>query len=89
MWCPSFVHPSVGVELLMRVRLGCLSVHEHTSRFARRNTDDDDVQGQAACGATVGSVARFMFECPVTTIARAAMYDVIKASIYGESKLQQ
>jgi hypothetical protein len=38
---------SFGVELLMRVRLGCLSVHEHTTRFARRNiNDDDDVQGQ-------------------------------------------
>jgi hypothetical protein len=52
------VHPSFGVELLMRVCLGCLSVHEHTSRFARRNIDDDDddVQGQApcpACGATI------------------------------------
>jgi hypothetical protein len=48
------------------VRLGCLSVHEHTSRFARRNIDDDDgVQGQApcpACGATVESVAHLMFE---------------------------
>jgi hypothetical protein len=59
------VHPSFGVELLMQVRLGCLSVHEHTSRGARRNIDDDDdddddVQGQApcpACGATVESVA--------------------------------
>jgi hypothetical protein len=60
----------------MRVRLGCLSVHEHTSRSARRNIDDDDddVQGQApcpACGATVESVAHLMFdECPVTTTAR-------------------
>jgi hypothetical protein len=87
------VHPSFGVELLMRVRLGCLSVHEHTSRFARRNIDDDDgVQGQApcpACGATVESVAHLMFECPVTTTARAQMYHVIKASVNGESKLQQ
>jgi hypothetical protein len=80
----------------MRVRLGCLSVHEHTSRFARRNIndddDDDDVQGQApcpACGATVESVAHLMFECPVTTTARAQMYHFIKASINGQSKLQQ
>jgi hypothetical protein len=67
----------------MRVRLGCLSVHEHTSRFARRNIDDDDVQGQApcpACGATVESVAHLMFKYPVTTTARAQMYHVIKAS---------
>jgi hypothetical protein len=38
--------------------------------------DDDDVQGQApcpACGATVESVAHLMFECPVTTTARAHM----------------
>jgi hypothetical protein len=63
------VHPSFGVELLMRVRLGWLSVHEHTSHFARHNInddddDDDDVQGQApcpACGATVESVAHLMF----------------------------
>jgi hypothetical protein len=81
------------MHMLMRVRLGCLSVHEHTSRFARRNHIDDDVQGQApclACGATVESVARLMFECPVTTTAaRAQMYHVIKASVNGESKLQQ
>jgi hypothetical protein len=47
----------------------------HTSRFARRNIDDDDDdQGQAPCpafGATVESVADLMFECPVTTTARA------------------
>jgi hypothetical protein len=62
------VHASFGVELLMRVRLGCFSVHEHTSRFARHtmddDDDDDDVQDQApcpACGATVESVAHFMF----------------------------
>jgi hypothetical protein len=30
-----------------------------------------------------------MFECPVTTTARAQMYHVIKASVNGESKLQQ
>jgi hypothetical protein len=30
-----------------------------------------------------------LFDCPVTTIARAAMYNVIQASINGESKLQQ
>jgi hypothetical protein len=52
-----------------------------TSHFARRNIDDadDDVQGQApcpACGATVESVAHLMFECPVTTTARAQMYHV-------------
>jgi hypothetical protein len=26
-----------------------------------------------------------MFECPVTTTTRAQMYDVIKASVNGES----
>jgi hypothetical protein len=55
--------------------------------------DDDGVQGQApcpACGATaVESVAHLMFECPVTTTAIAQMYDVIKAPVNGESKLQQ
>jgi CelD/BcsL family acetyltransferase involved in cellulose biosynthesis len=29
------------------------------------------------------------YECPVTTTARAQMYDVLKASVNGESKLQQ
>jgi uncharacterized protein (UPF0212 family) len=49
---------------------------------SRRNLDDDDdddVQGQApcpACGATVESVAHLMFECLVTTTARAQMYHV-------------
>jgi len=74
------VHPSFGFELLMRVRLGCLSVHEHTSRFARRHITDDtdeDVESQApcpACGAPVESIAHFMFECPVTASARTHMY---------------
>jgi hypothetical protein len=30
-----------------------------------------------------------MFECPVTKTARAQMHDVMKASVGGESKLQQ
>jgi hypothetical protein len=35
-------------------------------------------------------MAYLMFKCPVTTTARAQMYNVIKASIAdGESKLQQ
>ena len=89
------VHPSFGFELLMRVRLGCLSVHEHTSRFARRHiTEDTDeyVESQApcpACGAPVESIAHFMFECPVTASARTHMYDIIKTSVNGESKLQK
>ena len=57
------VHPSAGYELLLRVRLGCLSVHERTSRFARRHIDvDDDVEIAhqppcPACGASVESIA--------------------------------
>jgi hypothetical protein len=36
------VHPSFGVELLMQVRSGCqISVHEHTSHFARCDVNDD------------------------------------------------
>jgi hypothetical protein len=89
------VHPSFGFELLMRVRLGCLSVHEHTSRFARRHITegtDEDVESQApcpACGAPVESIAHFMFECPVSASARTHMYDIIKTSVNGESKLQK
>jgi len=75
--------------------LGCLSVHEHTSRFARRHITDDtdeDVESQApcpACGAPVESIAHFMFECPVTASARTHMYDIIKTSVNSESKLQK
>ena len=85
-------YPSFGFELLMRVRLGCLCVHERTSRFAGCHVDDDEVQGQApcpACGASIESIAHLMFECPVTATARSHMYHVIKTSANGESKLQQ
>jgi len=78
----------------MRVRLGCLSVHERTSRFARHITEDTDenVASQApcpACGAPVESIAHFMFECPVTASARTHMYDIIKTSVNGELKSQK
>jgi hypothetical protein len=68
-----------------RVRKVDLNFEAHAAAAAA-------VQGQApcpACGATVESVTHLMFECPVTTTARAQMYHVIKASVNGESKLQQ
>ena len=73
-------HPSLGVELMMRVRLGCLSVHERTARYGRRASDDcgeDEVLSESpcpACGAPVESIAHFMFDCPVTNAKRDAMY---------------
>ena len=87
------VHPSIGVELLMRVRLGCLSVHERTARFARHSDNDDEViEGQApcpACGADVESIAHLMFECSASATARSCMFDIIKSTVDGESRLQQ
>jgi hypothetical protein len=87
------VHPSAGHELLMRVRLGCLSVHERTSRFARHVDDaDDEIVHQPpcpACGASVESIAHLMFECPASATARTQMFDIIKLSDDRQSKLMQ
>ena len=79
----------------MRVRLGCLSVHERTSRFARRHIAvDDDVEIAhqppcPACGASVESIAHLMFECPVSATARTQMFDIIKLSDDRQLKLMQ
>jgi hypothetical protein len=87
------VYPSFGFELLMRVRLGCLCVHEHTSRYGRRNVDEADyVIGQTpcpACGASVESLAHFMFECPATTVFRNHMFTNVGGLNGGVQKLQQ
>jgi len=84
--------PSLGVELMMRVRLGCLSVHERTARYARRvNASDEDLHQLPcpACGAPVESIAHLMFDCPVTSVEREAMYDVLKASADDAAKLEE
>ena len=87
------VPPSFGFELLMRVRLGCLCVHEQTSRYSRRNVDEsDDVLGQApcpACGAPVESLAHFTFDCPATVVFRNQMYANFGDLSGGPQKLQQ
>jgi hypothetical protein len=87
------VYPSFGFELLMRVRLGCLCVHEHTSRYGRRNADEaDEVLGQApcpACNAPVESLAHFMFDCPATVVSRNQMYAMFGHITGGTEKLQQ
>jgi hypothetical protein len=87
------MYPSFGFELLMRVRLGCLCVHEQTSRYGRRNMDEaDNEAGQApcpACGAPVESLAHFMFECHATTVFRDQMFANFCDLIGGDQKLQQ
>jgi hypothetical protein len=87
------VYPSFGFELLMRVRLGCLCVHEHTSRYGRRNVDEsDDMLGQQpcpACRAPVESLAHFLFECPATTACRDQMYAQFGELPGGAQRLQQ
>ena len=80
---------------MMRVRLGCLCVHEQTSRYSRRNDmgeSDDDVSRQApcpACGAPVESLGHFMFDCPATGDFRNHMYASFGDLPGGAQKLQQ
>ena len=87
------VYPSFAFELLMRVRLGCLCVHERTSRYGRRSVDEsDDVLEQQpcpACRAPVESLAHFLFECPATVAFRDQMYAQFGELHGGAQKLQQ
>jgi hypothetical protein len=68
--------PSHGVELMMRVRLGCLCVHERTSRFGGRRANHNTAC--PACHAPVESLSHFMFECPATSSFRDHMFDGIR-----------
>ena len=68
--------PSRGIELLMRVRIGCLCVHERTSRFGGRRANP--TTACPACGAAE-SLSHFMFECPATSSLRNSMFDGIRA----------
>ena len=69
--------PSRGIELLMRVRLGCLCVHMRTSRFGGRKANPNTAC--PACGADGETLSHFVLECPATSSLRSAMFDDIRA----------
>lgn len=66
--------PTKGVELCMRIRLGCLCVHERVAKYARRNAP----LCCPACQAGNESLEHFVFECPAYAALRAAMFGEIK-----------
>lgn len=68
--------PSIGVELLMRVRVGCLGVRELTSTWSGRRANP--ATSCPACGAAVESLSHFLFECPASSEFRAAMLEGIQ-----------
>jgi hypothetical protein len=82
--------PTRGVELLMRVRMGSLCVHERTSRYggSRANTST----ACPACGQNVESLSHLMFDCPATSAQRDAMLDeirsVLRPVVGGAEKLR-
>jgi len=75
-------YPSYGVELLMRVRLQCLSVHERTSRFRRCCNEDSALTVSASCCPACKdgseSLAHLLFVCPMYDEYRKEMFDGIK-----------
>jgi exonuclease III len=85
-------YPTFGVELMMRVRLGCLCVHERVSRFRRNDDEHQEAEAAAAarcpaCNVAVESVGHFLFECPKTADLRSTMLNVLNSCC--SAKLQE
>ena len=85
--------PSKGIELMMRVRLGCLCVHERTRRYSRSNevveSEVIDIAPCPACGNPSESLSHFMFDCPRTAGLRTELFDSLKLVPDGAEKLRQ
>ena len=69
--------PTRGIELLMRVRMGCLCVHERTSRYGGSRADSNTAC--PACGQGVESLSHLMFDCPATSAQRDTMFDEMRS----------
>ena len=78
--------PTRGVELMMRVRLGCLAVHERTSRYGGRRADGN--AACPACGAGVESLSHLLFDCAATSVQRDEMFNEIRALSGCAAKLR-
>ena len=87
------VTPSLGIELMMRVRLGCLCVHERTTRYSRsRDAAESEVINIApcpACGSSTESLSHFVFDCPATAELRSELFDNLRRVPGGAEKLRQ
>ncbi|KAF6254033.1 hypothetical protein COO60DRAFT_361307 [Scenedesmus sp. NREL 46B-D3] len=66
-----------GIELLLRVRMGCLCVHERTSQCGGRRANS--TSGCPCCGAEVESLSHLMFNCPATSAQRDSMFAEIRS----------
>jgi hypothetical protein len=65
--------PTRGIELLMRVQMGCFCVHERTSRYGGSRADSNTAC--PACGQGVESLSHLMFDCPAASVQRDTMFD--------------
>lgn len=85
--------PSLGIELMMRVRLGCLCVHERTTRYSRSSdaADSENLTSAPcpACNAPVESLSHFLFDCSKTVEMRSVLFDSLNRIPGGAEKLRQ
>ena len=76
-----------------RVRLGCLCVHERTTRYSRsRDAAESEVINIApcpACGSSTESLSHFVFDCPATAELRSELFDSLRRVPGGAEKLRQ
>ncbi len=70
----------------MRVRLGCLAVHERTSRYGGRRANGNTAC--PACGAGVESLSHLLFDCAATSVQRDEMFNEIRALSGCAAKLR-
>ena len=85
-------YPTMGIELMMRVRLGCLCVHERTTRYSRSSeAAESDVVTIApcpACGNANESLCHLVFDCPRYAGLRTELFDSLKSVSGGAAKLR-
>lgn len=78
--------PTLGIEVLMRIRVGCLGVRAVTSKWGGRRANNN--KSCPACGAETESISHLLLECPAYCTARNVMFDSIKAVPGCAEKLQ-
>lgn len=73
--------PTRGIELLMRVRMGSLCVHERTRHYGGSRADSNTAC--PACGQGAESLSHLMFDCLATSVQRDTMFDDIRSVLRG------
>jgi hypothetical protein len=78
--------PTLGIEVLMRMRVGCLGVKEVTAKWDGRRAHRN--KSCPSCGAGTESFSHLLFDCPAYCTARDVMFDAIKTVPDCAEKLQ-